>query len=353
MAEASALSPALAEAFHKQAHAGLVMGSPFMGRLCGLFAERGLPDTATRDIMNGWTGDLSSHGEALPVRLCGALHELVLTRADADLVAVYPPNHETVPDQRLFDVIGDAIRRNDDFLVTRLASPPQTNEIRRSSAVYAALLHIAADTGLPLRLSEIGASAGLNLLLDRFSHVYGDAERGLSTSPVRLTPEWSGPLPPDIALTVTERRGCDLAPFDLVSESDRIRLLSYNWADQLDRIERMRAAIDIARDAPPHVDRADAIDWLEYRLQQNNPGEAHVLFHTVAWQYLPEQSRQAARRLIEAAGDRATSEAPFYRLSLEMDGEIPGAALHQESWPGSTRRQLARVDSHGRWIAWN
>ena len=352
MAEPVPLSPALSDAFRMQSAAGAKMGSPFMQRLCGLFAEQGLPDSATRDALIDWRGNLTAHGESLPVRLCAALHELVLSGADANLGTVYPPHHEGHDDAVFLDVIVRAIRQHDGFLLARLAYAPQTNEIRRSSAIYAALSHIAARTGQPLRLSEIGASAGLNLMLDRFCHIYDGAERGFAGSTVRLTPQWSGALPPDLQLNITERRGCDLTTFDLTLDEDCTRLLSYNWADQAERIERMRAAIDIARALPPQVDQADAIDWLEQRLEQRHPGEAHVLYHTIAWQYLPEAAQQAGRRLIEAAGDRATNDSPLFLVSLEMDGGSPGAGLRQTSWPGGKHIELARVDTHGRWIDW-
>lgn len=353
MSEASPLSPALIDAFRFQSEAGAKMGSPFMERLCGLIAEHGLPQSETRDALLDWHGDLTARGEALPVRLCGALHELVLTGADPDLQDAYPPRHDRLADNDLVRVVNRAVSRHDGFLVSRLGSPPQTNEIRRSSAVFAALLHIAKRTGLPLRLSEIGASAGLNLLVDRFSHAYGDTIRGHTDSPVRLAPTWTGPVPPYTQLTIVERRGCDLSPFDLSVDEHCTRLLSYNWADQQERIDRMRAAIDIARQSPPRVDRADAVDWLEQRLEQSRPGEAHVLYHTIAWQYLPDAARRSCKRLIEAAGERATETAPFFLVSLEMDGRSPGASLQQQSWPHGKRVELARVDTHGRWINWH
>ncbi len=352
MDEFRPLSPNLSAAFERQQRACSDLGSPFTARLCALFAEHGLPRSRLRARMMAWDRDTTASGDALPVRLCGALHELVLAGQGTSLAEIYPPRHVGHDDRRMLAEIGQAIGDHDTFLTSRLSSPPQTNEVRRSTAVLAALLHIAARTRMPLQLSEVGASAGLNLLLDRYRHQLGKEMRGAADSPVRLAPEWRGPLPPDVDLTIAQRRGCDLSPFDLTSREDRTRLLSYVWADQTERLERMRTAIDIAVRSPPVVDRADAVEWLALQLAEPTPGRAQVLYHTIAWQYLPEEAKRAGREQIEAAGARATAEAPLFLVAMEDDGQRPGAALHLEAWPDGSRTELARVDFHGRWIDW-
>ena len=345
------LSTNLIAAFERQELSCSSLGSPFTANLRALFAQHGLPPSGLRERMMAWQEDPTSSGDALPVRLCGALHELVLAGNDADLAAVYPPNHRE-DDGRLLTALSNTIGTHDRFLTQRLSSPPQTNEVRRSTAIYAALMHIADRTRMPLKLSEVGASAGLNLLLDRFHHDLGEKQHGSISSSVRLTPEWRGLAPKAADVTIEDRRGCDLSPFDLTCADDRTRLLSYVWADQAERLDRMRAAIDLAAQSPAQVDRADAVDWLDLRLQTATPGQAHVVYHTIAWQYLPDAAKRAGRAHIEAAGARATEEAPIFLVTMEDDGGRPGAALHLESWPGGSRTELARVDFHGRWIEW-
>lgn len=345
------LSSNLIAAFERQELSCTSLGSPFTANLCALFAQHGLPSSGLRERMMAWQEDPTSSGDALPVRLCGALHELVLSGKDDDLAAVYPPNHRE-DDGRLLAALSNTIGTHDPFLTFRLSSPPQTNEVRRSTAIYAALMHIADRTRMPLKLSEVGASAGLNLLLDRFHHDLADKQHGSIGSSVRLTPEWRGLAPRTADVTIEDRRGCDLSPFDLTFADDQTRLLSYVWADQTERLDRMRAAIHLAAQSPAQVDRADAVDWLDPRLQSATPGQAHVVYHTIAWQYLPDAAKRAGRAHIEAAGARATEEAPLFLVTMEDDGGRPGAALHLESWPGGSRTQLARVDFHGRWIEW-
>ena len=84
------------------------------------------------------------------------------------------------------------VARSDEHIVAGLGNAPQTNEIARSAMLLPGFLTVAHETGLPLELVEIGASAGLNLLFDRFHYRYGDAEWGQNASPARLVPEDRG-----------------------------------------------------------------------------------------------------------------------------------------------------------------
>lgn len=346
------LPPSIARAFARQEHACAHLGSPFTAQVCRVIAQHGLPASRLVDILRSWQGDPTADGDAVPVRLCAALHELVISQAEPALSSVYPPNHKALEDAALHAAIDQAIERNDDWLCERMSFAPQTNEIRRSSAIYAALSHIAGETGLPIVLSELGASAGLNLLLDSYHHVIDGHSGGNPQSLVTLQPQWSDGPAPDGPVLIAERRGCDLAPFDLSDPEHRKRLLSYVWADQDDRFERLRAALRLHDRHPAHVDKAHMLDWLSDRLDKAPDGHAHVVYHTIAWQYLSEEERKKGRDIIDAAGARCTARTPLFLLSLEGDGGKPGAALNLTSWPGQRETLLARVDFHGRWIDW-
>lgn len=348
-----ALPQPLKKAFLRQQQACDGLGSAFTALLCGTIAERGLPESCVYETLSDWPGDPSANGDSVPLRLCGALHELVLGGKDAALAELYPPNHADMDAAGLHKAVSTAIDRHDDWICERLRNAPQTNEIRRAAAVYAALLHIGDATARPIVLSELGSSAGLNLLLDGFSYRFAGRQYGVSGSQVHLEPDWSGPLPPAAEISVAERRGCDLQPFDLADDADRLRLLSYVWADQSDRIARLHAAMALHRARPVAVDAADAVEWLDRRLREPLADHTHVVFHTIAWQYLPDGSRRRGQGIIEAAGARATPDAPLFRIGLEADGRSPGAALTLHGWPGDVERELARVDFHGRWVQWN
>lgn len=206
-------------------------------------------------------------------------------------------------------------------------------------------------TGKPLVLSEVGASAGLNLQFDRYRYRLGDLVWG-EQSDVFLSPEWRGDTPAHERIDVIERAGCDINPLDPSSAEDRLRLMSYVWADQTDRLERTAAALRIAMEHALHVEKADAVDWLQRRLATQYPGAAHVIYHSVAWQYLPDDLKQAGETVIAEAGTRATPDAPLARLQMEADATPGGAAIMLQIWPGGEKQEIGRADFHGRWVEW-
>jgi hypothetical protein len=318
-----------------------------MGRLLGLMAERLRPGTPVADRLFGWSGDISPSAQSVPLRLAGALHRLVLSRADAALVAAYPPHR--VSDDQLWRAVTNALDTHSDDVLSWLNSPPQTNEVRRAGALIAAGCWLGQAHGLPLMLSELGASAGLNLNWDRFALDIGDARFGPPDAAVVLSPEWRGLRPRGAVPRVAERRGVDLAPMDMADDGDRLRLLSYLWPDQPARARLTRAAIAMAR-AP--VDRGDAIDWLAARLPAQPEGRLHLVYHTIAWQYFPPERQRHGLDLLHDTGARATRARPLAVFSMEADGAGPGAALTLQLWPGGQVLPMGRADFHGRWLDW-
>ena len=215
-------------------------------------------------------------------------------------------------------------------------------------------LTIARETALPLAIREIGSSAGLNLVFDRFRYVYGNAAWGSGHAPVVLSPEVRGekPVPLEGNLEIATRAGSDISPVDIAGEAERNRLLSYVWADQALRSSRIEAAIGLAKDAQVRVARADAADFVRAELAGRREGEAFVLFHSIMWQYMPQASEEAIHAALDEAGKGATRAAPIARLRMEPLGEAPHATLSLTSWPGGETRRLAKCDYHGRWIEW-
>lgn len=333
------------EAFQTQAKACDALGSPFTARLCRLLAEK--LDSAQGAVAKAiltWPGPPGPSDDSVPLRTAGALHALVLLHRIDPLIEL--------TDGSLWTAVQAAFRQHEAFILDRLTSPPQTNEVRRSAALLPGLFIVAQQTGKPLILSEVGASAGLNLQLDRYRYRLGKTQWG-ATSPVLLSPEWRG-HEPDIpaTFTVIERAGCDLNPLNPSSADDRLRQLSYIWADQKDRLERTQNALSIAADNHLQVEKADAIDWLARRLETPRPGATHIIFHSIAWQYFPDALKQKGEALIAEAGARATADAPLARLQMEGDGQPHGAALTLQIWPKGEKQEIGRADFHGRWVEW-
>jgi hypothetical protein len=138
-----------------------------------------------------------------------------------------------------------------------------------------------------------------------------------------------------------------------ILRADRLRLLSYIWADQPDRLDRTRAALDVAAADPPPPAQGDAADWLEDRIAQPVAGALHMVFDTVAWQYRPAATQGRGEAVLAAAGARATADTPLARLAMEADSAgLPGAALTLDLWPDGRRIALGLADFHGRWVDW-
>lgn len=339
------------ESFEYQARVCGQLGSPFMEQLLGLLGARLDESTAVGAAVLGWSGDTGPGGDAVALRLAGGLHALVLSGEAAELAAHYPP--KSVSDDALWAVLVEAFDAHGDALLTALKSPPQTNEVRRSGALLPGLSEIAERSGLPLVLSEVGASAGLNLGLDRFRVETPGFALGASQSEAVLTlrPEWEGPVPALSPVEISNREGCDLLPVDLSDPAAQTRLLAYLWPDQPERLRLTRAAISAANET---VAGEHAINFLTRRLAERHEGHTHVIMHSIAWQYLSAADKAQGDAVIEAAGRTATRRAQIARLSMEADESgDKGAALVLRLWPGDTTQELARVDFHGRWVRWN
>lgn len=232
-----------------------------------------------------------------------------------------------------------------------MESPPQTNEIRRANALIPGFHLIVKETGLPLVMSEIGASTGLNLNWDLFAMEIDGQVWGASDSQVRLTPEWRGPLPPMAEIEVLDREGCDVKPLNPNNADDRLRLLSYIWPDQAQRIENTKRAIDLACETGRTVSKEDALAFLKRRLKPVE-GATRVIYHSIMWQYLSGDAQAEGEAMIAAAGAEATRNTPLAWLRAEPDNQGDGAAITLNLWPGGESRDLGRMDFHGRWIEW-
>ncbi|MDR3373556.1 MAG: DUF2332 family protein, partial [Ancalomicrobiaceae bacterium] len=308
------------KAFADQANWCEKLGSPLTSALCVILAERLDRTTEIGRRILDWPGDKpDAMGDSVPLRIAGGLHALVRRGRLPGLAEFYPPN--PLPDATVFAAaIAAALADAEADLMPWLDSAPQTNEVARSAQIYAGLLAIAAATAKPLALYELGASGGLNLYCDRFAYRFAGRDFGLPGSAVQLAPDWNGAAPAPAEVNVVSRRGCDLNPFDLAEASDRERLTAYVWADQGHRLDRLAAALAIARAEPTRIEAADAGKWLSaVAAAPPEPGICRVVFHTIARQYFPEATERAVAAAIERLGATATEEAPFAWLSFENE----------------------------------
>ena len=163
-------------------------------------------------ILSGHEND--SGRSALPLRLLGGLHRLVLDGRAPALRRWYPSVGGHWDAEAGWPDIVQAAAEHADYLRAALDQPPQTNEVGRSAALIGGLLVLVDRFELPIRLFEIGCSAGLNLRADHYRYRYPGGEWGPADSPVTVDDAWRGPLPPAAGLRIVERHGYDIAPLD-------------------------------------------------------------------------------------------------------------------------------------------
>jgi hypothetical protein len=320
-----------------QSDACAQLGSPLYCDLLARAADDVEAGGPCWDVLAGHEDDERWSMPAL--RFMGAVHRLALAGRAPELAEAYEAHGADA-----WPAFHAALAAHVDELRAGMERGVQTNEVARSAALLGGFLLVSRETGLPLRLLELGASAGLNLRWDAFRYESDDRAWGDPSSPVRL----DHAPPVDAAVTVAERRGCDRNPLDPTTEEGRLTLLSYVWPDMRWRWELMRGALDVAASVPATVDRAAAGDWLAARLAEPDGDEITVVFHSVVMQYLPEAERERVEALIRGAGERG---ARLAWLRMEPD-TAERAGVWLDLWPEGRHARIARAGYHGRPVEW-
>ena len=246
-----------------------------------------------------------------------------------------------------WDDIGAALDDHAAFLTRFTAEQDvQTNEVQRAWALLPAFLSVA--DGRPLDLIELGPSAGLNLVWDRYAYRYRTGTWGNGT--LELTGDDRTPPPATLLgreVSVVRRRGIDLNPIDATTEHGARLLQAFVWADQAQRLERLRRAIDTVRVDPPELLRGDYVERLPGLLDSRIDGAQLVVFQTASTMYLDREALATLRDALR----RASREEPLVFVGTGRAPSDAGFALEVERFPGRARR-LAIFDFHGDWLDW-
>jgi hypothetical protein len=340
----------IARRLRTQGRACATLGSPLYGDLLERAARDAESGGLTWQALRGHEHDPGP--SALALRYLGGLHRLALAGRAPDLAAHYPSCGGDGDARAAWPALLATVESHPDEVAAALARGVQTNEVGRSAALLGGFLTVAAGTGLPLRVLELGASAGLNLRWDHFRYEDPAGSWGPPQSPVVLRDHFAGPHRPPLGqpAQVVERRGCDPSPIDPTSADGSLTLLGFVWPDQAERFARLRAAVEVAATVPAPVDPTDAVDWLPGQLGRTASGRATVVYHSIVMQYLTLEHRDEVAALIAAAGAEATARQPL--AWLRMEPVKGGTEVRLTSWPGGLDRRLAMTGPHGQDVVW-
>lgn len=343
----------LSEQFRNQSRQCLP-GSPLSAALLAAMAGDLDAHGPTAAVMRPYQGDRAR--SVPPLRLLGALHRCVLEGQAPELAEHYPSVGGTAPVRAAWPAARRLLAAQPARLSALAGRPVQTNEVGRCAALIGVLHVLAERFGLPIRLFEFGASAGLNLNVDRYAYPVDSRVLGDAGSPLRLPAPWRGYPAAALAgpVEIAERAGCDPSPVDATTTEGRRQLTSYVWADWSERLDRLRTALAVAAKHPVTVDAAHAAPWLAHRLGWPRNGSLTVVWHSVAWQYVDVAERGDIERTLQAAAARATPTAPLALAGLENVGDSVRSRfeVRLSSWPTGGHELVATTAGHGMPTTW-
>ena len=358
----------VATALRTQAASCRALGSPMYGDILDHLADDASAGGATWDLLAAHDDDPGP--SALGLRLLGSVHRLVLSGQAPELVGFYPSAGGRWEPRAGCAAVLRYVSEHPERVQEWLDRPPQTNEVGRAAALMGGLLHLASMPGamhpLPVRLREIGASGGLNLRVDRYAYLDDRGNTfGRAGSPLVISGAWTGhPPAPGPEPVVLDRVGCDTRPVDATTPEGRLTLTAYTWPDQGGRLERLRAALDIAASVPVELRQQDAVTFArELDLQE---GTVTVLWHSIVWQYLAHEEQRAVIEALERLGRTATPTRRLAKLCLEPTRRSVGTE-HEllvvlRTWPHDGnhrngehggRMVLGRAEPHGPPVTWD
>lgn len=302
--------------------------------------------------------------QQFPVLLFAAVHALVLDEPSLALGEYYP---SVTPNPRVGDVFSVfrslCLDRREQLVSTVATRATQTNEVGRCRFYLPALSRLARETG-PLSLVDVGASAGLNLFVDRFRYSYGHEFTLGPTSNVVLSGDFRGDVRPQTLTmpAVVGRLGIDRSPLVLSDRTDRTWLKACVWPEQLERFKRLEAAIDIAGSENFEIRRGDAVHELASAVHDARTAGHPVVMNSWVLNYLTPEHRLDYVNELDRLGSVADQSWVFAEspqlcdhLPFPADPVRPNSTLLMlVTWRSGVRtvRHLADCHPHGEWVHW-
>ncbi|WP_334561148.1 DUF2332 domain-containing protein [Micromonospora sp. CPCC 205561] len=296
--------------------------------------------------------------DIVSLRLLAGVHALVLTGRAPRLAPFYPSAggaYRAADAPACWAAFRAVVEAEHDTLRGWLRRPPQTNEVGRANLLLAGLLHATREVGaLPVRLVELGASGGLNLLADRFRVEAAGFAWGPPDSPVVLPDAWRGGAPRWLraaadghpGLTVVERLGCDITPLDPADPDGALALRAYVWPQHTARAARLAGALELVRRLPVRVAAKGAADFLAGISPR--PGTLTVVWHSVMRQYVPADEWARVTAELERLAAEGSADAPVAHLSFEPHPREARNDFQLRARIGTApERLLAEAHPHG------
>ncbi len=268
-----------------------------------------------------------------PLRLLGGLHYLVLA-GEASW--------------------GDPLELHREFLATFVRSHGvQTNEVQRSWILVPLFMRVAERTEAEVfDLVELGPSAGLNLVWDRYRFLYEAGEWGPRNARLTLSAEEKKPVPSELLglnPRVRGRIGIDRDPIDVTTDEGARLLKCFVWAGQDERLERLDRAIEVLRENPPELTRGDMVEELPEVLAGRSDDALTIVFATASLGYLPDDGLARIRATLDEAG--RAGRLAFLSTGTGRTGDQHWG-LRIVYYPGAEREFAGEADYHGAWLDW-
>jgi hypothetical protein len=298
-------------------------------------------------------------------------HKYLPTTAENNNIEIMNPQYiETT----VYSIMLQTLTTYHTIIQEYMKHEPQTNEPGRSSILLLGFLYVQQHVNsssnintMPIRSFEIGCSAGLNLLMDRYYYTYVDTKshsiigtygnENYDTSTVHLVCQVNGKLPllqnnDNNTLHIIERSGCDRRITNLRhNNNERIRLLSYNWADQFERFARCENAINMLL-------KQDDIKFYEmngnkflHQYVTLQPHTITILYHSIVFQYINKDEQRDILQHIDMLSQQATLEQPFAYIRMEASVPVLSSyCLTVTIWPSGEEKVICECQAHGTWL---
>ncbi len=294
---------------------------------------------------------------ALPNLFFAAVHLLLLKGEHHQLAAFYPSlNNSSQHYDYVYPYFRSFVLEHPvEICEILMTHSVQTNEVGRCAVLVPAFELVAAQTKRqPMTMIEIGSSAGLTLLWDRYHYRYGDGlECGDPKSSVKiecsLRGEMRPPLPRQLP-KVASRTGVDLSPIDVNNTENVQWLRALVWPDNQKRARQLEPAIRLVKQALPRIITGNALDLLPSLLDKV-PAEAPLcIYHSFTLTFAGVEPREKLHALLTKASEKR--ELFLVWIEWAADSETPRLGIVRFFDGAKTEKTLARCHSHGEWLEW-